>query len=86
MDLAVNTADTGRAPITVRVTLAVTVDPVAWARAAGVMVDAAGNFTVSDVRDDVRRYMLNAVQNSAMLEDADGSARLITTGPPGENT
>ncbi len=55
----------------IRVALTIELDPHAWAENNGQIVDAAGRFTLAEVRGDVRSYVLTTLQTAPMLEDAD---------------
>lgn len=52
----------------ISVHLAVEVDPRLWSEYNGVLP--------TDVRDDVRSYVLSQVQCAAMIEDCDGTVTL----------
>lgn len=60
----------------IRVALTIDLDPHAWAQNNGQIVDAAGRFTLAEVRDDVRSYVLTCLQGAPMLEDADAEVTL----------
>ena len=55
----------------IRVPLVIDVDPAMWAQANGAIVDGDGNFTMKDLRADVRSYVLNLVQSASMIDETD---------------
>lgn len=54
-----------------RVTLVIDLDPVAWAKYQGL-----GNCGTSAVREDVKSYILNDVQQSASMQDLEAEVSL----------
>ena len=60
----------------VRIPLVVDVDPQLWAAANGQVVDAAGKFKLTDVREDIRSYFLNLVQSAPMVDETDAEVSL----------
>lgn len=54
----------------IAVSLVIDVDPEAWANTYGSFVDAEGNFTLADLRKNVRDYVLNLVQCSAGVDES----------------
>lgn len=55
----------------IRVPLVIEVDPQKWADSNGQIVDAEGRFTAAAVRDDVRLYVLSAIQSAALIDETD---------------
>lgn len=62
--------------VKINVALSVDVDPADWAAINGQIVDADGRFTTKDVRDDLRAYVLNSVQQLALLDETGADVRL----------
>ncbi|MEV1013881.1 hypothetical protein AB0I89_24310 [Micromonospora sp. NPDC049801] len=60
----------------VRVPLVIEVDPQEWANINGQIVDADGKFTIADLREDIRTYVLNAIQNAALIDEVEASVSL----------
>lgn len=60
----------------VRVSLLIEVDPQKWADSNGQIVDSDGHYTATAVRDDVRSYVLNAIQCAAMVDETEAEVSL----------
>jgi hypothetical protein len=52
------------------------VDPRKWADSNGQMCDAEGRFDMTDLRADVRSYVLNLVQQAPMLDETEAEVSL----------
>jgi hypothetical protein len=57
--------------VKIRIPLVIEVDPKKRADSNGQIVDAGGKFTVAAVREDIRGYILNLVQQAPMLDETD---------------
>ncbi len=55
----------------IRVPLTIEIDAAEWAKAQG-LDDGNGKFTVADVRDDLRSYVLHMIQQSSEIEECGG--------------
>ncbi len=66
-----------RARTRIVVKLAIDLDLDAWvADIGGSIADADGNYKVADARNDVREYVLNMIQQSSVLAEADAEVNL----------
>lgn len=60
----------------VTVKLVVDVDPAEWVAREGHLDDGTGRYVLAEVRDDIRTYLLNLVQCSAIAEETGATVSL----------
>lgn len=58
------------------VKLAIEVDPQAWAEVNSSLMDADGRFKIAEVREDIRTYIAHAIQQSAVVDEAEADVSL----------
>lgn len=62
----------------IRIPLTIEIDPKSWVDSGlgGGIADADDAVSATAVRDDIRTYVLNLVQQSAMVDEADADVTL----------
>lgn len=59
----------------VPIRLTIEVDSQAWADSNGQFVDSGGQLKLADIREDIRTYVINAVQNAPMIGETGAEVR-----------